>query len=43
MKARLMTPLIGLALAVTLQAADFDKHLIVVYFNPAGREPMPGY
>ncbi len=43
MKARLTTLLIGSALVVTVQAGDFDKHLIVVYFNPADREPIPGY
>lgn len=43
MKARLTTLLIGLALVIPARAGDFDKHLLVVYFNPADREPIPGY
>lgn len=44
MNVRLMMILLtGLALVTTTQAGDLDKHLIVVYFNPADREPIPGY
>jgi hypothetical protein len=30
-------------LVMPARASDFDKHLLVVYFNPADREPIPGY
>jgi len=43
MKATLATLFMGLALAVAAHTDDFDKNLLVVYFTPADREPIPGY